>query len=165
MTAYVREFVDHHKEVQHFVAEAVAHISQRLNEQSGRRVRCYYSNDALREALYLLIEPLTDRYEIDSGGIADEFADQRIEQIVDACRRDAQRYPQEDPALENLEEVFYASNGFWATVAYRLANALWQLGVPIIPRSIAGAAHSRTGVDIHPGASIAPGLFIDHGTG
>jgi len=85
--------------------------------------------------------------------------------IIEACQIDAERYVTEDPALENIEEVFYASNGFWATVAYRIANALSKLGVPIIPRAITGFAHSRTGVDIHPGATIHPGLFIDHGTG
>ena len=53
MTIQVREFVDHQKETRNFVVEAVAHISQRLNEQCGRRVRCHYSNGELQETLYL----------------------------------------------------------------------------------------------------------------
>ena len=165
MTLQIREFANHQKEVQTFVVEAVAHISQRLNEQCGRNVRCHYSNEELREALFQLLLPLTDRYAINADETADLFADEYLEQLVEDCRKDAERYPEQDPALENLEEVFYASNGFWATVAYRLANALLRLKVPIIPRSIAGVAHSHTGIDIHPGATIAPGLFIDHGTG
>lgn len=165
MALFVREFASHQKEVQAFVFETVAVILERLNEQAGREVRCHYSNDGLRDSLYRLLDPLTDRYPIDAAAIAAEFVDERLDDIVEACRRDAERYPTQDPALENLEEVFYSSNGFWATVAYRLANALLRLDVPIIPRSIAGIAHSRTGIDIHPGATIAPGLFIDHGTG
>ncbi len=165
MAIEFRAFVDHHVQVQDFVVDAVGLIMQRLNEQTGRQVRCVYSNDGIRSRLLDVLEPLSDRYDIDAEQIADEFASRGIDQIVAACEKDAQRYPTQDPALENLEEVFYASNGFWATVAYRLAHALVHLGVPVIPRSISGVAHSRTGVDIHPAASIAPGLFIDHGTG
>lgn len=93
------------------------------------------------------------------------FINEWFPKILDASREDYDRYPVQDPALSNAAEVLYASNGFWATVSYRVANALRLMKVPIIPRAISGFAHSRTGVDIHPSATIAPGLFIDHGTG
>ena len=137
---------------------------QRLREQIGRSVKCAYSNDGVRDSLAELLQPLANRCPTPPQQLAGDFS-QQLPAIVDACMKDAERYPIQDPALEDLDEVFYASNGFWATVAYRIAHVLCQLKTPILPRTIAGIAHSRTGVDIHPGASIAPGLFIDHGTG
>lgn len=160
-----REFTYHKEQLQDFVEDIVNLILQRLDEQSLNNVKRTYSNEVVEEELFQLLSPLTNRYPIDAEAVAKEFASIQLPGIVQACQTDAQRYITEDPALENIEEVFYASNGFWATVAYRIANALLKLNVPIIPRAVSGIAHSRTGVDIHPGATIHPGLFIDHGTG
>ena len=161
----VRNFMDHKEQVQIFVEHTVNLVMQRLSEQVGQNIGCIYSNDTVEDALVDLLAPLAERYSIESETIAREFVSDYLPKISIACQIDAERYQTEDPALENLDEVFYASNGFWATVAYRIANALLQLKVPIIPRAISAVAHSRTGVDIHPGATIEPGLFIDHGTG
>lgn len=160
-----REFTDHKEQLQNFVEGVVNLILQRLEEQSLAQVKCMYPNDVVEDALFYLLAPLLQRYSIDAHRISREFASIHMPKIVEACQIDAERYITEDPALENIEEVFYASNGFWATVAYRIANALLKLDVPIIPRAVSGIAHSRTGIDIHPGATIHPGLFIDHGTG
>ena len=70
-----------------------------------------------------------------------------------------------DPAAKNVEEIVFAYPALEAIVAYRLANVLWRAGVPMIPRIITEHAHSRTGVDISPGATIGERFFIDHGTG
>jgi serine O-acetyltransferase len=70
-----------------------------------------------------------------------------------------------DPAAENSDEVIFCYPGMAAITNYRLAHALSFLGVPIIPRMITEAAHSATGIDIHPGAVIGESFFIDHGTG
>ena len=161
----VREFMDHKEQLQAFVEHTVNLVMQRLSEQAGQKIRCIYSNDTVEEALVDLLYPLAERYAFDPEEIASEFVNEYLPGVSIACQIDAERYQTEDPALENLDEVFYASNGFWATVAYRIANALLQLKVPIIPRAISAVAHSRTGVDIHPGATIKPGLFIGHGTG
>ena len=161
----VRQFMDHKEQVQVFVEHTVNLVMQRLSEQVGQNIRCIYSNEVVEKALVELLYPLAERYSFDSETIASEFVNEYLPEISIACQIDAERYQTEDPALENLDEVFYASNGFWATVAYRIANALLKLEVPIIPRAISSVAHSRTGVDIHPGATIEPGLFIDHGTG
>ncbi|MCR9197408.1 MAG: pyridoxal-phosphate dependent enzyme [Planctomycetaceae bacterium] len=115
--------------------------------------------------LHGLLAALHDRFDVDPDAVLERFVTLAWPGILSASRQDFLRYPDQDPALSNAEEVLYSSNGFWATVAYRLANALRQLRVPILPRAISGFAHSRTGVDIHPGATIGPGLFIDHGTG
>ena len=161
----VQKFMDHKEQLQVFVEHTVNLIMQRLSEQAGYKVRCLYSNDIVEESLVDLLAPMEERYPFESKAIAHEFVEDYLPRIFTACQIDAERYQTEDPALENLDEVFYASNGFWATVAYRIANALLKLEVPIIPRAISATAHSRTGVDIHPGATIDAGLFIDHGTG
>ena len=161
----VKKFMDHKEQLQVFVEHTVCLIMQRLSEQAGYKVRCLYSNDIVEDSLVELLVPLAERYSFEPEAVAREFVEDYLPGISIACQTDAERYQTEDPALENLDEVFYASNGFWATVAYRVANALLKLQVPIVPRAISAVAHSRTGVDIHPGATIEPGLFIDHGTG
>lgn len=70
-----------------------------------------------------------------------------------------------DPACKSTDEVVLCYPGFDAIVVYRVARVLWELGVPLIPRMMTESAHSRTGVDIHPGAKIGEHFFIDHGTG
>ena len=70
-----------------------------------------------------------------------------------------------DPAAQNKEEVVFAYPGLFAIFAYRVAHELYLRHVPIIPRMMTEYAHSRTGIDIHPGATIGPYFFIDHGTG
>ncbi|MDR2905604.1 MAG: hypothetical protein LBU73_06605 [Helicobacteraceae bacterium] len=70
-----------------------------------------------------------------------------------------------DPAAFNIDEIIASYPGFFATVAHRLAHKLYSLGVPLIPRIWSEFAHSKTGIDIHPGATIGHHFFIDHGTG
>ena len=70
-----------------------------------------------------------------------------------------------DPAAGCFEEIILAYPGLMAVTAYRLAHELYLLKVPVIPRLMTEYAHSETGIDIHPGASIDKYFFIDHGTG
>ncbi len=70
-----------------------------------------------------------------------------------------------DPALQTRQEAIYSYPGILAITHQRLAHELHLLGVPLIPRMITEHAHAVTGIDIHPGASIGEGFFIDHGTG
>ncbi|MBQ3549060.1 MAG: serine acetyltransferase [Oscillospiraceae bacterium] len=70
-----------------------------------------------------------------------------------------------DPAAQNREEVAFAYPGLFAIFAYRVAHLLYLESVPMIPRMMTEYAHSRTGIDIHPGAEIGSYFFIDHGTG
>ncbi len=70
-----------------------------------------------------------------------------------------------DPAAKSLGEVIFCYPGIKAVVNYRIANALLNLDIPIIPRIITEMAHSETGIDIHPGATIGEYFTIDHGTG
>ncbi|MCR4568684.1 MAG: serine acetyltransferase [Pseudobutyrivibrio sp.] len=70
-----------------------------------------------------------------------------------------------DPAATSIDEIIFAYPGIMAITIYRLAHELHLLGVPIIPRIMTEYAHSKTGIDIHPGATIGEYFFIDHGTG
>ena len=70
-----------------------------------------------------------------------------------------------DPAASSKAEVIIAYPGLYAITINRLAHVLYQLDVPLIPRIMTEHAHSRTGIDIHPGAQIGRYFFIDHGTG
>ena len=70
-----------------------------------------------------------------------------------------------DPAATSLEEIVFSYPAIAAITAYRVAHVLYQERVPLVPRIIASYAHSRTGIDIHPGAQIGERFFIDHGTG
>ncbi|MBK0402642.1 serine acetyltransferase [Adhaeribacter sp. BT258] len=70
-----------------------------------------------------------------------------------------------DPAAQSLEEVIRSYPGFKAVAIYRLAHALHQLQVPLLPRILSAYAQAKTGIDIHPGAEIGSHFCIDHGTG
>lgn len=70
-----------------------------------------------------------------------------------------------DPAASGKEEIVFSYPGLFAITVYRLAHELHLLGVPMIPRIMTEYAHSVTGIDIHPGATIGEYFFIDHGTG
>lgn len=85
--------------------------------------------------------------------------------LYDQLVLDAQSILEFDPAAESLEEVYLAYPGFFATYVYRLSHQLWEQKVRILPRVISEYAHSKTGIDIHPGAVIGESFFIDHGTG
>ncbi len=70
-----------------------------------------------------------------------------------------------DPAAKSNEEVIVSYPGLEAIIIYRLAHFLFTCGVPVIPRIMTEYSHSKTGIDIHPGATIGESFFIDHGTG
>lgn len=70
-----------------------------------------------------------------------------------------------DPAATGMAEIIFAYPGLLAITVYRLANVLYKLNVPMLPRIMTEYAHSITGIDIHPGATIGRYFFIDHGTG
>ena len=70
-----------------------------------------------------------------------------------------------DPAAKSHDEIIFCYPGVAAVTVYRLAHELHRLGVPLIPRMMTEYAHGKTGIDIHPGATIGRRFFIDHGTG
>jgi serine O-acetyltransferase len=90
---------------------------------------------------------------------------ERFPDLREVLASDVQAAFDRDPAASSLEEVVLSYPGVAAITAYRVAHELWLLEVPFIPRMMTEHAHSQTGIDIHPGARIGSGFFIDHGTG
>ncbi|TXE08857.1 serine O-acetyltransferase [Algoriphagus aquimarinus] len=88
-----------------------------------------------------------------------------LEQVFDWIHQDVDAMFAGDPAAKSRTEILRSYPGFYAISAYRIAHSLQGLGVHLIPRMITEFAHSRTGIDIHPGATIGQHFCIDHGTG
>ena len=102
------------------------------------------------------------------GGEAKEkalaFIDE-LPRIRDLLAGDVKAAYAGDPAAKNPGETIFCYPSITAMTNHRIAHTLYALGVPLIPRIISEMAHSRTGIDIHPGAQIGEQFFIDHGTG
>ena len=90
---------------------------------------------------------------------------QRIPQVRAMVDTDLQAAYDGDPAATGKDEVIFSYPGLFAITVYRLAHVLYELKVPMLPRMMTEHAHSVTGIDIHPGATVGKYFFIDHGTG
>lgn len=89
----------------------------------------------------------------------------RIPSVREYLETDLEAAFDGDPAASSKEEIILCYPGMLAITVYRIAHELFLLSVPLIPRTMTEYAHSVTGIDIHPGASIGKYFFIDHGTG
>jgi serine O-acetyltransferase len=89
----------------------------------------------------------------------------RLPEIRKTLELDVEAAFRGDPAARSHHEIIFCYPGLEAITVYRVAHELQSLGVPFIPRMMTELAHAKTGIDIHPGATIGPGFFIDHGTG
>lgn len=89
----------------------------------------------------------------------------QVPEVRDLLSTDIEAAYEGDPAARSLEEIIVAYPGLQAIAVYRLAHVLYVEGIPLVPRVMTEYAHSRTGIDIHPGARIGRRFFIDHGTG
>ena len=90
---------------------------------------------------------------------------ERLPEVRALLQTDLEAFFDGDPAATSLDEIIIAYPGLQAILVNRLAHVLFELKVPLIPRIMTEHAHSRTGIDIHPGATIGRYFFIDHGTG
>ena len=100
--------------------------------------------------------------------LAEKTAIALIEEIPEIRRKiqlDVKAAFNGDPAAKSNEEVVLSYPGLEAILVYRIAHFLYENGVPIIPRIMSEHVHGKTGIDIHPGATIGESFFIDHGTG
>ncbi len=88
-----------------------------------------------------------------------------LPELKASINSDIQASLEGDPAAKSRDEVIFSYPGLLAITVYRIAHELYKLDVPIIPRIMTEHAHSLTGIDIHPGATIGKSFFIDHGTG
>jgi serine O-acetyltransferase len=85
--------------------------------------------------------------------------------LIRSIRRDIQAVYEHDPAAKNAWEIFFAYPGFHARQFHRLSHTLWNWHVPFFPRFVSHLGRFFTGIEIHPGAKIGEGFFIDHGMG
>jgi serine O-acetyltransferase len=90
---------------------------------------------------------------------------EQVPTVRDHISEDIQAAYEGDPAAKSFEEIILSYPGLQAIAVYRLAHVLYLEEVPVIPRVMTEYSHSRTGIDIHPGARIGRRFFIDHGTG
>ncbi len=109
-------------------------------------------------------EPATEVIELHAIEVVRAFslALPKVRRLLDT---DVQAAYDGDPAARSVDEVLLCYPGVQAIIYYRLAHELYVLGVPLLARIVSELAHSLTGIDIHPGAQIDQGFFIDHGTG
>ena len=144
----------HHGNIGYYVGDLVDRLHDQLTKQVGR---------ALLHEAGGQCDDDTD-YEALGQAKVLEFLD-RLPAIRERLSTDVQAAYDGDPACKCPAEVIFCYPGLEAVTVHRLAHELYKLDIPFIPRMMAEWAHSTTGIDIHPGATIGDYFFIDHGTG
>lgn len=122
----------------------------------------------LREQITRALQFKANSTDRDMAAVASELSQEFLSCLPEIKRliyTDVQAIYNNDPAVDNYEEVISCYPVVNAMIHYRTAHQLLRLGVPVIPRIITELAHSATGIDIHPGAKIGEYFAIDHGTG
>lgn len=89
----------------------------------------------------------------------------KLPKVLEDLNKDASYFMESDPAARRLEEIYFAYPGFYAIAIHRLSNVLYHQQLYLFARLMSEYAHSQTGTDIHPGATIKAPVFIDHATG
>ena len=143
----------HPGNIEYYVGSLVDGLHDKLTEQIARALR----HELFDESPRADFQALAQRKAVE---LLRRLAGVRLtlEKDVEAAFRG-------DPAAKSHHEIIFCYPGLEAISVYRVAHELHSLGVPYIPRMMTELAHSKTGIDIHPGARIGPGFFIDHGTG
>ena len=144
----------HQNNLEYFIGQETTDLYDKLTEQIMMAIR----HDCKR-----MMQPCTNCDER-SHRIALAFIE-TLPQITATLATDIRAALAGDPATQSPDEVIFCYPGLLAISIYRIAHELYLLKVPIIPRIMTEYAHSLTGIDIHPGATIGQGFFIDHGTG
>ncbi len=140
-------------DVTNYIWEKIAFIYHHLSRENFKSLKSAYGNQEDEKKL-------TDRsIEITFSML------NRIPDMRDKLRGDVLSAFDGDPAAKNLDEIILSYPGIEAIAIYRVAHEIHLLKVPLIPRIMTEYAHSKTGIDIHPGATIGEHFFIDHGTG
>ena len=158
---YQRRQKLHAGNVAYHVGDLLEGLSNALTQQVARALR---HKQALANS--------DDPQSADANDAFEELAKQKTIALLESLPRlrellatDVQAAYDGDPAAQGLDEIILCYPGLQAITVHRLAHELYGLDVPFIPRMMAEWSHNRTGIDIHPGATIGPSFFIDHGTG
>ena len=139
--------------VEYYVGSVIDALHDKLTEQIARALR----HDLCEESPHIDFEALAQAKTI-------QFL-KRLPAVRDTLDRDVAAAFRGDPAARSCHEIIFCYPGLEAITVFRVAHELLSLGVPYIPRMMTEHAHSKTGIDIHPGATVGEGFFIDHGTG
>jgi serine O-acetyltransferase len=150
---YVRRQNLHMGNAEYHVGDLVDGLHDKLTQQIARALR----HDHDREAPPIDFEALAQQKAV-------EFL-RSLPEMRAVLEKDVEAAFEGDPAAKSYHEIIFCYPGLEAVTIYRIAHQLLLLGVPLIPRTMTEYAHSKTGIDIHPGARIGPSFFIDHGTG
>jgi serine O-acetyltransferase len=143
--------------VEYHVGDLIDGLHDRLTQQIARALR--HEQEC---------HPGENGPPADLEALAQQKAVEMLRRLPDVrlvLEQDVQAAFEGDPAAKSHHEIVFCYPGLEAVTVHRLAHELLLLGVPLIPRMMSEHAHARTGIDIHPGARIGPGFFIDHGTG
>ena len=140
--------------IEYHIGDLIDSIHARLTQEIYRSVRPECANKA------------------DSCGHCNEIAEEqsltflrKMPGLRSQLSEDVQAAYDGDPAAKSIDEVIFSYPAIFAITIFRLAHELNLQGIPLLPRMMTEHAHSITGIDIHPGATIGTGFFIDHGTG
>ncbi len=139
--------------LRYHTGHTLSQVRKGLTEQVMRAI-CFRCTDPTRMR----------RCEGEAAEKVDQFL-QSLPEIRASLVEDVKAAYRGDPAANSEEETVFSYPGLTAVTYHRMAHRLYQLEVPLLARIVAERSHSLTGIDIHPGASVGPGLFIDHGTG
>src|SRR5215510_95664 len=143
----------HMGNVEYHVGDLIDGLHDKLTQQITRALRHEYCQQ----------QPQTD-----FESVAPQKTVELLKRLPDlrlVLEQDVQAAFEGDPAAKGYHEIIFCYPGLEAITIYRIAHEVLLLGIPLIPRMMTEYAHSKTGIDIHPGARIGPSFFIDHGTG
>lgn len=132
----------------------------RLSDRESIQEALHKTGDGLK----LLLSKTSGCVPENCAKIAAHFM-KSLPEIYDILQSDLEAFYSGDPAAKSTYEIVRAYPGYFAVFIYRIAHQLYTSGVELIPRILSEFAHSKTGIDIHPGADIGKSFFIDHGTG
>lgn len=130
-------------------SKCAGQLEQTIRNQLAEQIRC---------------ASVTSKAAIDHEAAADAFI-RSLPDIASLLKTDLEATYEGDPAAEDYYEIIISYPGLFAISVYRIAHVLYDLKIPYLPRIMTEYAHSKTGIDIHPGAEIGAYFFIDHGTG
>ncbi|WP_187263183.1 serine O-acetyltransferase EpsC [Pontibacter beigongshangensis] len=173
-TAFLDYLYQEHQKAQHQVSDAaicelIEGVVQLLFPTlSDRQFKSPEELKAYAKGLKKELHRLLKRMQPELPAPAKELTNglmERLPHIHRLLMEDAMAILEGDPAARHLDEVIRTYPGFKAVVIYRLANVLYRLQIPLLPRVLSEYAHAKTGIDVHPGAVIGTHFCIDHGTG
>ncbi len=158
--AEVPSMVDTH----HFMDDLIFLLFPIKQNRFINKIEIEIRLERLELRLKELLIPMGKELQRDPRDISREFFTE-LPSIFKSLLNDAETFMKGDPAARCTEEVILAYPGFYALSIYRISHQLYLQQVPVIPRVMSEYAHSKTGIDIHPGAHIGKNMLIDHGTG